>query len=78
MTDSPDAPDRALAVSTRIERFVAGMMKHVDAVQVLATWTEGGETLTAEFGEGNAHARVNMAREFAAQPAVEVVGDDDD
>lgn len=38
--------------------------EHVEAVQILITWTEADETHTIKFGVGNWHARQGMAHDF--------------
>lgn len=47
-----------------LEDVAAKIGEHFDAVQILATWTEGGTCLHAKRGAGNWYARMGMAHEF--------------
>ncbi len=46
------------------ERFLLEVGEHCDAVQVLATWNEEGESQRHASGKGNWYARTGMALEF--------------
>lgn len=47
-----------------IEKKVAEIHEHCDAVQVLVSWNEEGVTRDLFSGAGNWYARQGMAREF--------------
>ena len=46
------------------DEAAAKLGEHVDAVQIMVTWVEGGVTLRAKAGVGNVYARLGMAHEF--------------
>ena len=57
----------------RVNAALDVLYEHFDAVQVLGTWHEDGQTYIAAIGRGNAYARQAMAAEYA----VRALRDDD-
>lgn len=47
-----------------LEDAVAKLTEHFDAVQILATWMDGGSTYFIPRGGGNFYARQHIAQEF--------------
>lgn len=47
-----------------LDRAVNVLMEHFDAVQILATYTDGEGTLGLTRGGGNWYARKGMVQEF--------------
>lgn len=47
-----------------LEETAARISEHFDAVQILATWSEGGLSHCVKRGTGNWYARIGMAREL--------------
>lgn len=54
-------PTEAAAI---LERAVAQLGEHFDALQILASWQEEGVTKCTPRGTGNWYARQGMAHEF--------------
>jgi len=46
------------------QKAISILKEHFDAVQILATWNEEGETRIMRPGFGNWYARQGMAHEF--------------
>ena len=46
------------------ENFVAKLGEHCDAVQIMLSWNENGQTYCLKRGCGNWYARQGMAHEF--------------
>ena len=53
--------DRLAAIC---EEFAAKLGEHFDAVQILASWNDGGLSYCIKRGSGNWYARQGMAHEF--------------
>ena len=52
-------------VCATIDKLLAILTEHTDAVQVGVTWTDdNGETQCIHIGRGNFHARTGMMHEF--------------
>jgi hypothetical protein len=47
-----------------IKNVAQGLVERFDAVQILVTWEEEGETQYHYVGFGNLFARIGMARDF--------------
>ncbi len=47
-----------------LEKIVVDLSEHFDAVQILATWMDGGATKSLKPGSGNFYARQGLAREL--------------
>lgn len=47
--------------------FMEKLGEHCDSIQLLATWTEEGNTHRYKFGTGNWYARRGLAMEFIEQ-----------
>lgn len=50
-----------------LEETVARIGEHFEAAQILVTWSEEGDCHFVGRGNGNAYARVAMARELIKQ-----------
>ncbi len=46
------------------DKAAESLGEHFDAVQIMATWTEGGVTRALKIGRGSWYARQGMAHEF--------------
>jgi hypothetical protein len=49
----------------RLDTIAAQLMERYDAVQILVTWSEDGDTFSLYRGRGNVFARQRMAEEYA-------------
>lgn len=58
------APSNSKQVEKVVADAVGIIMEHCDAVQILATVQEGGQTFRIRNGRGNWYARVGLCREF--------------
>lgn len=47
-----------------LEKAASVLGEHFDAVQILASWNEDGQTTCVKRGSGNWYARQGMAHEF--------------
>jgi hypothetical protein len=52
-----------------LEKALHELGEHFEAVQILATWVEEGETQRAFRGTGNYYARLGMAHDFIQEDA---------
>lgn len=73
--------------SEMLEKIVAQLHEHFEAVQIMVSWNEEGESRCQRNGAGNWYARIGMAREMilfddaqiAARELAKVInGEDDD
>lgn len=51
-------------ITDLLEKHASELGEHFDAVQILATWHEGGLTYSRAYGSGNWYARQGMASAF--------------
>lgn len=51
-------------VNKMLDDAASRIGEHVDAVQILVSWTEGGITYAAKRGIGDWYARQGLAHEF--------------
>jgi len=47
-----------------VSRITAQLHEHFEAVQILVSWNEEGESKAFNHGAGSWYARIGMAREF--------------
>ena len=57
-------PMERIGIEELVDRHVAAIYEHVDAVEVLVSWVDNAHTIGYAQGAGNTYARKQMAREW--------------